>query len=306
MADRLGAVVVDVTQVLIEAMRAQAAEVGLPWDMVQAADAAPEGSRDAAGLDALVQRSLPAIEAAVNAAVSDAPRELARFCSPNSPRWPGTGTWPCSARGRTWPPAARKRSGRSCPAFRHPGRCSQQAPTAARRSRPVLPPRRRVDRFPAPRVCRRRSIVTATTALTTDLQQQVLLLEDDLRARLQADAEREGQWKQEHQRARDKERTAASWVAWRDDRITQAAVAWVSAGCSSGSVRTTRSSRRCGSPGRSTGGRKPWTPSSPTSGPTPSTPTASGSSRRSTTSPGCPLPSAGRVALGTVSGVTVR
>ena len=73
MADRLGAVVVDVTQVLIEAMRAQAAEVGLPWDMVQAADAAPEGSRDAAGLAALVQRSLPAIEAAVNAAVSDAP-----------------------------------------------------------------------------------------------------------------------------------------------------------------------------------------------------------------------------------------
>ena len=69
--------------------------------------------------------------------------------------------------------------------------------------------------------------MTATAALTTDLQRQVLLLEDDLRDRLQADAEREGQWKQEHQRARDKERTAASWVAWRDDRITQAAVAWV-------------------------------------------------------------------------------
>jgi len=69
--------------------------------------------------------------------------------------------------------------------------------------------------------------VTATAALTTDLQRQVLLLEEDLRARLQADAELEGRWKQEHQRARDKERTAASWVAWRDDRITQAAVAWV-------------------------------------------------------------------------------
>ena len=36
-----------------------------------------------------------------------------------------------------------------------------------------------------------------------------------------------GSWKQEHQRALEKERTAASWVAWRDDRITQAAVAWV-------------------------------------------------------------------------------
>lgn len=69
--------------------------------------------------------------------------------------------------------------------------------------------------------------MTATAALTTDLQRQVLRLEEDLRDRLQADAQREGEWKQEHQRARDKERTAASWVAWRDDRITQAAVAWV-------------------------------------------------------------------------------
>jgi hypothetical protein len=69
--------------------------------------------------------------------------------------------------------------------------------------------------------------VTATPALTTDLQRQVLLLEDDLRARLQADPEREASWKQEHQRALEKERTAASWVTWRDDRITQAAVAWV-------------------------------------------------------------------------------
>jgi hypothetical protein len=69
--------------------------------------------------------------------------------------------------------------------------------------------------------------VTAAAALTTDLQKQVLLLEDDLRTRLQADAEREASWKQEHQEALTKERTAASWVAWRDDRITQAAVAWV-------------------------------------------------------------------------------
>ena len=71
------------------------------------------------------------------------------------------------------------------------------------------------------------SHLTATPALTTDLQRQVLLLEDDLRARVAADADLEGRWKQEHQRALDKERTAASWVAWRDDRVTQAAVAWV-------------------------------------------------------------------------------
>jgi len=69
--------------------------------------------------------------------------------------------------------------------------------------------------------------MTATSALTTDLQRQVLLLEDDLRARVAANADLEGRWKQEHQRALDKERTAASWVAWRDDRVTQAAVAWV-------------------------------------------------------------------------------
>jgi len=69
--------------------------------------------------------------------------------------------------------------------------------------------------------------VTATAALTTDLQRQVLLLEDDLRDRLQADVEREAEWKREHQQALTKERTAASWVAWRDDRITQAAVAWI-------------------------------------------------------------------------------
>ena len=56
------------TQVLIDAMRAQAAEVGLGWDMVQAADAAPPGSRDAAGLSVLVQRSLPAVDAAIEAA----------------------------------------------------------------------------------------------------------------------------------------------------------------------------------------------------------------------------------------------
>jgi hypothetical protein len=72
LAGRFGAVVVDVTQVLIDTMRAQAAEVGLPWDLVQAADAASPGSRDAAGLAALVQRSLPAVEEAIDAAVSGA------------------------------------------------------------------------------------------------------------------------------------------------------------------------------------------------------------------------------------------
>jgi serine/threonine protein kinase len=74
LTERCGAAVVDVTQALIEAMRAQATEVGLPWDMVQAADAAPQGSRDAAGLAALVQRSLPAVDTAVEVAASSAPQ----------------------------------------------------------------------------------------------------------------------------------------------------------------------------------------------------------------------------------------
>lgn len=69
--------------------------------------------------------------------------------------------------------------------------------------------------------------MTATPALTADLQRVVLSLEDDLRERLAADPVLEGQWKQEHHAAVQKERTAASWVAWRDDRVTQAAVAWV-------------------------------------------------------------------------------
>src|SRR6266700_522706 len=69
--------------------------------------------------------------------------------------------------------------------------------------------------------------MTATPALTTDLQRQVLVLEDDLRARITADAGLEARWKQEHQRALEKDRTAASWTAWRDDRVTLAAVAWV-------------------------------------------------------------------------------
>ena len=69
--------------------------------------------------------------------------------------------------------------------------------------------------------------MTATPALTADLQRQVLLLEDDLRARIAADPKVEGAWKQEYQRAFVKERTAASWTVWRDDRVTQAAVAWV-------------------------------------------------------------------------------
>jgi hypothetical protein len=69
--------------------------------------------------------------------------------------------------------------------------------------------------------------VTATPALTTDLKTQVKLLADDLRQRLDADSERLAEWKDIHQEAVTKDRTAMSWVDWREDRIDQAAVAWV-------------------------------------------------------------------------------
>ena len=69
--------------------------------------------------------------------------------------------------------------------------------------------------------------MTAGPDLTTDLSALVLTLEDDLRDRLQADPETLAAWRAEHRDAVTADRTAASWVAWRDDRITQVAVAWI-------------------------------------------------------------------------------
>ena len=67
-----GAIELEVTQLLIDAMRQEATAAGLPWETVRAADAAPPGSRDAAGLAVLVQRSLPAVDAAIDQASAGA------------------------------------------------------------------------------------------------------------------------------------------------------------------------------------------------------------------------------------------
>lgn len=67
----LGAHVVDLTRVLIDALRAAAATVGIPWDAVQAADAEAEGTRGAQGLAQLVTQALPAVDAAIAAACDD-------------------------------------------------------------------------------------------------------------------------------------------------------------------------------------------------------------------------------------------
>lgn len=64
--------------------------------------------------------------------------------------------------------------------------------------------------------------------LTAALKKVVLSLEDDLRDRVetqQPDVLTE--WRSLHESAVARERTAMSWQAWRDDRVTQAAVAWV-------------------------------------------------------------------------------
>ena len=63
--------------------------------------------------------------------------------------------------------------------------------------------------------------------LTPKLQKLVLRVEDDLRTRLDEDAELKARWQSEHTEALRAERTSSAWVSWRDDRITQAAVGWV-------------------------------------------------------------------------------
>nr|WP_033255815.1 BREX-2 system adenine-specific DNA-methyltransferase PglX [Kitasatospora phosalacinea] len=63
--------------------------------------------------------------------------------------------------------------------------------------------------------------------LLKDLRKQVAALEDDLRERSQDVPEFAEKLDDEYQRARVAERTAATYESWREERITQAAVAWV-------------------------------------------------------------------------------
>jgi hypothetical protein len=70
---RHGAVTVDVTGVLLDAIREQAARASVPWEEVQAADAAEAGSRPAQGLAALVRAALPAVRDAIAAALDTGP-----------------------------------------------------------------------------------------------------------------------------------------------------------------------------------------------------------------------------------------
>lgn len=68
LAERFGAVEVDLTEVLLGAVRDLADSAGMRWETIQAADAAAEGSRPAQGLAALVARSLPTVTEVIDAA----------------------------------------------------------------------------------------------------------------------------------------------------------------------------------------------------------------------------------------------
>lgn len=64
--------------------------------------------------------------------------------------------------------------------------------------------------------------------LTAALKKVVLSLEDDLRDRVETkQPDVLDEWRRLHESAVARERTGMSWQAWRDDRVTQAAVAWV-------------------------------------------------------------------------------
>ncbi|MET7539623.1 BREX-2 system adenine-specific DNA-methyltransferase PglX [Streptomyces sp. NPDC005507] len=65
------------------------------------------------------------------------------------------------------------------------------------------------------------------TELLKDLRNQVKTLEDDLRERSEAVAEYKAKLDAEYRHAWEAKRTAAMYEAWRDERITQVAAAWV-------------------------------------------------------------------------------
>lgn len=69
--------------------------------------------------------------------------------------------------------------------------------------------------------------MTIGKELTPRLQKLVLRVEDDLRERLEEESARKARWQTEHSAALEASRTSSAWVAWRDDRITQASVGWV-------------------------------------------------------------------------------
>lgn len=63
--------------------------------------------------------------------------------------------------------------------------------------------------------------------LLADLKPLLTDLEDDLRARLEDQADLGESWRSEYRQAREARRTGSSFEVWRDEQLTQVAVAWV-------------------------------------------------------------------------------
>lgn len=76
-------------------------------------------------------------------------------------------------------------------------------------------------------------MASAPSNVVAALRRLVLDLEDDLRTRVDGDDHDARQagvfeaWKRDYDKASAANRTAAAWPEWRNDRVTQAAVAWV-------------------------------------------------------------------------------
>ncbi|MFG2059109.1 BREX-2 system adenine-specific DNA-methyltransferase PglX [Micromonospora sp. NPDC048930] len=69
--------------------------------------------------------------------------------------------------------------------------------------------------------------MTAEERLTGELRAELKALEDDLRRRVATQPAVDRAWRDQHQEALQCGRTAGSWQEWSDDRVTQAAVAWI-------------------------------------------------------------------------------
>lgn len=68
---------------------------------------------------------------------------------------------------------------------------------------------------------------TVGPQLTADLKPQLALLVDDMRTRLDDDPDRTAAWRATHAQAVKDKRTAATWIDYVDDQLTQAAVGWL-------------------------------------------------------------------------------
>ncbi|MGW5148222.1 BREX-2 system adenine-specific DNA-methyltransferase PglX [Rhodococcus koreensis] len=67
----------------------------------------------------------------------------------------------------------------------------------------------------------------AGAQLTAALKPQLVLLVDDMRARLEADTHEVERWRNTHREAVREQRTAGSWTDYLEEQLTQAAVGWL-------------------------------------------------------------------------------